>query len=114
MAALWISCGLAHAQDVATPAKDSNLETIEVEGSRAELRKEIRSRWKPRTGATRSAESLPVRTWHNMHIESSTNRPKGLTEWDQAFLRGLYRINFTPKQQRSAIATKMVGELAPR
>lgn len=156
--------------------------------------------WKPRPGSTRSAESLPVRTWHNMRIGQSdgmpmltvsnvpgvrtmqakdvgsrivsnvsesltgvvvlvdtkaaagvnvtqladyiamtgfakpdleadlgttdsilqlfavepANRPAGLTEWDQAFLRGLYRINFTPKQQRTAIATRMVGELAPQ
>ena len=40
------------------------------------------------------------------------NRPSGLTEWDQAFLRGLYRISFTPKQQRTSIANRMVGELA--
>ena len=33
------------------------------------------SRWKPRAGATRSAESLPVRTWHNMRIESSNGAP---------------------------------------
>jgi hypothetical protein len=290
---LVLSGAFAHSQDVAIPAKDSNLETIEVEGSRAELRKEIsayvsaltrldgelisrwsknspvcpfvaadnpaigefikkrlleiaaqvpipvesdpkcranlfvivsartpeyvgnwesaanwekldgagRHRWRPRPGATRSAESLPVRTWHNMRIESSngapmltmgtsvagvdvprakdlgsritsnvsenltgvvvlvdTNaaagvtvtqladylamisfakpdleadlgkmdsilqlfavepdkRPSGLTEWDQAFLRGLYRINYTPKNQRPSIATRMVSELAPR
>ncbi len=160
-----------------------------------------RARWKPRPGATRSAESLPVRTWHNMRIEQSdgapmlsvsltpgirearsakdlgsritsnvaenltgvvvlvdtraaagvtvtqladyiamtsfakpdleadlantdsilqlfavepANRPPGLTEWDHAFLRGLYRISFTPKHQRMSIATRMVGELAPR
>jgi len=158
-----------------------------------------RSRWKPRPGASRSTESLPVRTWHNMRIGQSNGmpmlqgspapgvraqhakdlgsrivsnvsenltgvvvlvdtkaaagvtvtqladyvamisfakpdleadlgkmdsilqlfavepatRPAGLTEWDQAFLRGLYRINFTPKQQRTAIATKMVSDLAP-
>jgi hypothetical protein len=42
------------------------------------------------------------------------NRPGGLTEWDHAFLRGLYRISYTPKQQRTSIATHMVGELAPR
>jgi len=159
-----------------------------------------RARWKPRPGATRSVESLPVRTWHNMRIGQSdgmpiiftslapgvretqkakdlgsrivsnvsenlngvvvlvdtkaaagvtvtqladyvamisfakpdleadlggtesilqlfavepSKRPAGLTEWDQAFLHGLYRINFTPKQQRTAIATKMVSELAP-
>ena len=289
---MW--CAIGHAQDVAAP-KDPNLETIEVEASRAELRKEIstfvssvtrldgelisrwskdtpicplvvadnpaigefikkrlleiaaqvpiradtdpkctanlfvivsaktpeyaakwedavnwekvedggsgqgRPRWKPRSGATRSEESLPVRTWHNMSIGQSNgmpilsvspvpgvrtksakdlgsrivsnvsenltgvvvlvdtkaaagvtvtqladyiamtsfakpdleaelgkmdsilqlfavepaNRPAGLTEWDQSFLRSLYRINFTPKQQRTAIATRMVGELAP-
>jgi hypothetical protein len=159
-----------------------------------------RARWQPRPGATRSVESLPVRTWHNMSIGQAdgmpmlstslapgvretlkardlgsrivsnvsenlngvvvlvdtkaaagvtvtqladyvamisfakpdleadlgntesilqlfalepAKRPAGLTEWDQAFLRGLYRINFTPKQQRTAIATKMVSELAP-
>ena len=157
-------------------------------------------RWRPRPGVTRSAETLPVRTWHNMRIENSNgapmltmdlgvpgvaaprakdlgsritsnvaenlhgvvvlvdtkaaagvnvtqladyfamisfakpdleadlgkmdsilqlfavepaNRPAGLTDWDQSFLRSLYRINFTPKQQRTAIATRMVGELAP-
>jgi hypothetical protein len=42
------------------------------------------------------------------------NRPSGLTEWDQAFLRGLYRISFTPKHQRTSISTRMVEELAPR
>jgi len=42
------------------------------------------------------------------------NRPRGLTEWDHAFLRGLYRISYTPKQQRTSIAAHMVGELAPR
>ncbi len=42
-AAVWsISCVLAHAQDVSNP-KDSDLETIEVEASRAEMRKEISS-----------------------------------------------------------------------
>ena len=160
---------------------------------------QTRARWKPRPGATRSAESLPVRTWHGMRIGQSNgmpilsvspvpgvrttsakdlgsrivsnvsenltgvvvlvdtkaaagvtvqqladyiamtsfakpdleadlgkmdsilqlfavepaNRPAGLTDWDQSFLRSLYRINFTPKQQRTAIATRMVGELAP-
>jgi len=293
-AVLSIACGFAHAQDVANPA-DSNLDTIRVEASRAQLRKEITSfvsavtrldgdlvsrwskdapicplviadnpavgefirkrlleiaaqvpiradtdpkcranlfvivsaqtpefaanwekaasweklddgasrapRWKPRAGVTRSAESLPVRTWHNMRVDQSngmpmlsvalvpgvraatsakdlgsriasnvaenligvvvlvdtqaaagvtvtqladfvamtsfakpdlgadlgqtdtilrlfavepSNRPAGLTEWDHAFLRGLYRINFTPKQQRMSIATRMVGELVPR
>jgi hypothetical protein len=293
-AVLSIACVFAHAQDVANPA-DSNLETIQVEARRAELRKEITSfvssvtrldgelisrwskdtpicpfviadnpaigefirkrlleiaaqvpiraetdpkcrpnlfvivsaqapefaakwenaaswdkvddgatrepRWKPRSGATRSAESLPVRTWHNaridqsngmpmlsvslvqgvkpatsakdlgsriasnvaenltgvvLHVDTSAaagvtvtqladyiamasfakpdleadlgktdsilqlfavepaNRPAGLTEWDHAFLRGLYRISFTPKQQRMAIATRMIGDLAPR
>jgi len=295
---LFLAGALAHAQtEVADPAKNSDLETIEVEASRAELRKEIstfvstvtrldgelisrwskdtpicplviadnpaigefirkrlleiaaqvpiraetdpkcranlfvivsahapkmaanwedtasweklddgnsrpgRSRWKPRPGATRSAESLPVRTWHNMRIDQSNgmptlsisvvsgvkpitsakdlgsritsnvaenltgvvllvdthaaagvtvtqladyiamtsfakpdleadlgktdsilqlfaveplNRPSGLTEWDYAFLRGLYLISYTPKQQRTSIATRMVRDLAPR
>ena len=41
------------------------------------------------------------------------NRPSGLTEWDQAFLRGLYRISYTPKQQRTAIATGWSGSSRP-
>lgn len=293
---LILSGGIAHAQEISDPAKDSNLETVQVEASRAKLREEIssfvstltrldgelisrwskdtpicpfvaadnpaiaefikkrlleiaaqvpirtetdpkcsanlfvivsaktpeyaakwegganweklddgggkgRARWKPRPGVTRSAESLPVRTWHNMRIDQSdgtpmlavsvgggvreamrakdlgsritsnvaenltgvvvivdtkaaagvtvtqladyiamtsfakpdleadlgathsilqlfavepANRPSGLTEWDQAFLRGLYRINYTPKNQRPSIATRMVQDLAPR
>jgi hypothetical protein len=293
---LILAGAIAHAQDVANPT-DSNLETIEVEASRAQVRKEItnfvstvtrldgelisrwskdtpicpfviadnpaigefirkrlleiaaqvpiraetdpkcnpnlfvivsaqapklaanweegasweklddgnsrpgRSRWKPRAGATRSVEALPVRTWHNMRIDQSNgmplltvsivsgvkpiasakdlgsritsnvaenltgvvllvdthaaagvtvtqladyiamtsfakpdleadlgktdsilqlfaveppNRPSGLTEWDYAFLRGLYLISYTPKQQRTSIATRMVRDLAPR
>jgi hypothetical protein len=156
-------------------------------------------RWKPRAGATRSAESLPVRTWHNMRIDTSNgapmltaslgagrvvprvkdlgsritsnvsetlsavvvlvdthaaagvtvaqladfiamvsfakpdleadlgktdsilqlfavepaNRPRGLTEWDHAFLRGLYRISYTPKNQRSSVLPGWSGARAP-
>jgi hypothetical protein len=41
-------------------------------------------------------------------------REPGITEWDRAFLRGLYRQSYSAVQQRSAIASRMVRELAPR
>jgi hypothetical protein len=40
-------------------------------------------------------------------------RASGLADWDLAFLRGLYGPGYTPKQHRSSIATRMVGDLAP-
>jgi hypothetical protein len=44
----------------------------------------------------------------------SAQRERGLTDWDLAFLRGLYRQSYSAVQQRSAIASRMVRELAPR
>ncbi len=32
--------------------------------------------WRPRRGVTRSAEELPVRTWHNVAIEAAGDAPK--------------------------------------
>lgn len=40
--------------------------------------------------------------------------PAGLTEWDYAFLRALYRISYEPLHQRRDIRARMVRELAPR
>lgn len=40
--------------------------------------------------------------------------PAGLTEWDYAFLRGIYRASYSPKDQQRDIAARMVRELAPR
>jgi hypothetical protein len=40
--------------------------------------------------------------------------PAGLTEWDHAFLNGLYRASYSPKDQQRDIAARMVRELAPR
>jgi len=40
--------------------------------------------------------------------------PAGLTEWDYAFLNGLYRASYSPKNQQRDIAARMVRELAPR
>jgi hypothetical protein len=152
--------------------------------------------WRPRRGVSRSAESLPVRTWHNVTIEAAgggskivgedqiptfksggggsrienkvsenlqsvlvlvdTNkaagvtmrqladyiamvsfskvdldadfgqsdsilklfasdsaiaRPVGVTTWDLAFLRGLYRQSFEAAHQRTAISSRMMLEL---
>ena len=40
--------------------------------------------------------------------------PAGLTEWDYAFLRGIYRASYSPANQQRDIAARMVRELAPR
>jgi hypothetical protein len=40
--------------------------------------------------------------------------PAGLTEWDYAFLKGLYRVSYSPMNQQRDIAARMVRELAPR
>jgi hypothetical protein len=40
--------------------------------------------------------------------------PAGLTEWDYAFLDGLYRASYSPKDQQRDIEARMVRELVPR
>jgi hypothetical protein len=40
--------------------------------------------------------------------------PAGITEWDYAFLNGLYRVSYSPVNQQRDIAARMVRELAPR
>jgi len=40
--------------------------------------------------------------------------PARLTEWDYAFLKGLYRVSYSPVNQQRDIAARMVRELAPR
>jgi hypothetical protein len=43
--------------------------------------------------------------------DETTVRPPGLTPWDLAFLRGLYRQSFEAVHQRTAISTRMVRDL---
>jgi len=40
--------------------------------------------------------------------------PTALTDWDLAFLNGLYRTSYTPINQRRDIAARMARALAPR
>jgi len=40
--------------------------------------------------------------------------PAGLTAWDYAFLNGLYRASYSPKDQQRDIEARMVRELVPR
>ena len=40
--------------------------------------------------------------------------PAGITEWDYAFLNGLYRASYSPVNQQRDVAARMVRELAPR
>lgn len=40
--------------------------------------------------------------------------PAGLTEWDEAFLRGLYHSNHFDQQQILAIKTSMVEDIASK
>lgn len=44
----------------------------------------------------------------------ATDAPPGMSEWDRAFLKGLYATNQRLKMQRNAIAHSMVDEIAPR
>jgi hypothetical protein len=41
----------------------------------------------------------------------TTVRPAGMTRWDIAFLRGLYRQSYEAVRQRGAIASRMVRDL---
>jgi hypothetical protein len=43
--------------------------------------------------------------------DEATARPTGLTRWDIAFLRGLYRQSYEAVRQRGAIASRMVRDL---
>ena len=43
--------------------------------------------------------------------DDATVRPAGLTPWDLAFLRGLYRQSFEAVHQRQAITNRMVRDL---
>jgi hypothetical protein len=40
--------------------------------------------------------------------------PAALTEWDFAFLNGLYRTSYSPMRQRQDLAARMTRALAPR
>jgi hypothetical protein len=40
--------------------------------------------------------------------------PAGLTEWDYAFLNGLYRASYSPADQQRDIEARMVRQLVPR
>lgn len=44
-------------------------------------------------------------------MEQGAVRPEGLTRWDLAFLRGLYRQSYEAQRQRTAITTRMVRDL---
>jgi hypothetical protein len=39
--------------------------------------------------------------------------PKGLTQWDQAFLKGLYHTEHLNQRQISAVKTTMIQDIAP-
>jgi hypothetical protein len=41
-------------------------------------------------------------------------QPTGLTDWDYAFLKGIYRASYSPANQQRDIAARMVRALAPR
>jgi hypothetical protein len=45
--------------------------------------------------------------------DSSPEGPGGLTEWDRAFLRGLYRTSQGALRQRSLIVNSMMEEMSP-
>jgi hypothetical protein len=40
--------------------------------------------------------------------------PTGLTQWDQAFLKGLYHTEHLNQRQVSAVKTAMIHDIAPQ
>jgi hypothetical protein len=57
--------------------------------------------------------------WHRRHPQAVAQPrpevpPAGITEWDYAFLKGLYRASYSPVNQQRDVAARMVRELAPR
>ena len=51
-----------------------------------------------------------------LHLFSvpENERPAGLSRWDQAFLKALYRTEQTDRQQLEEIKTAVAAEIAPR
>jgi hypothetical protein len=51
-----------------------------------------------------------------LHLFSSTEaeRPTGLSNWDEAFLKALYHTEHTDKQQLAEIKTTMIQDIAPQ
>jgi hypothetical protein len=46
-----------------------------------------------------------------LFTDPAEKRPEGLTEWDHAFLSGLYHVDWRNAQQRMQIADRMVKEI---
>jgi hypothetical protein len=46
--------------------------------------------------------------------EPPTKPPTGLTEWDEAFLKGLYHSDHLDQQQILAVKTSMVQDIASK
>jgi uncharacterized caspase-like protein len=122
LAVLALCAGAAAvAQDPAPGPREDDFETIEVEGSRAELRKRIETfvlaDYLAMSGLSKvdlTADLGQAATILRLFAADPGQREPGITEWDRAFLRGLYRQSYSAVQQRSAIASRMVRELAPR
>ena len=49
----------------------------------------------------------------HLFSRAENERPAGLSTWDEAFLKALYRTEHTDKQQLAEIKTTMVQEIAP-
>jgi hypothetical protein len=49
----------------------------------------------------------------HLFSRSENDRPAGLSAWDEAFLKALYRTEHTDRQQLAEIKTAMVQEIAP-
>jgi len=43
-----------------------------------------------------------------------TDRPAGLSTWDEAFLKALYHTRHNDKQQLAEMKTAMVQDIAPQ
>jgi hypothetical protein len=60
------------------------------------------------------AEAVDAPTILHLFSSPETDRPAGLSTWDQAFLKALYHTRHTDKQQLAEIKTAMLQDIAPR
>jgi hypothetical protein len=60
------------------------------------------------------AETVDAPTILHLFSHPESERPAGLSAWDEAFLKALYHTRHTDKQQVAEIKTAMVQDIAPR
>jgi hypothetical protein len=60
------------------------------------------------------ADQADASTILHLFVSSESARPAGLSRWDQAFLKALYRTEHNDRQQLEEIKTAVAAAIAPR